>query len=292
MTPHILVFLLGLFGVPLALLAIGHRFRRRSTRVRAIFWGAMVGHIVAALLAVVWGMIPPEAWEPTETGRGFAGLWSLLVFPVAGALLFSIGARGRASMALFVTTLACVSSPSNVSQQNAPALQGVVGPWTAIVDDGPAIKVDGETWNAAEAGPFPIAAWSGTSSFTTGTLRVRFKMIGGKSDQNGGIVFGLQPSGDYYFVRYNTRDGNVAVWEFANGARSVLAHGEAHRQLPMNEWHELVVVVSEGGRTIAGSVAGQGLTVEHRLTKPASGRVGVWTKRDAVTAFRDFRATQ
>jgi hypothetical protein len=294
MNPNFIAFILGLFGVPLALLAIGHRLRRRSPRMRAIFWGAIVGHCVAAVLAVVWGMIPPDAWEPSETARGFAGLWSLLVFPVAGALLFALGKRGgsRASIALFATTIACATSGSSVSQQPTPTLQGVVGPWTAVVDGGAALKVDGETWNAAEAGPFPIAVWNGTSSFTDGTLRVRFKMVGGKSDQNGGIVFGLQPSGDYYFVRYNTKDGNVAVWQFATGARTVLAHGEAHKQLPMNEWQELAVVVSQGGRKVTGSVTGQGLAVEYMLPAPTSGRVGVWTKRDAITVFRDFSATR
>jgi hypothetical protein len=283
MNLNIIAFILGLFGVPLVLLAIGHRLRRRSPRMRAIFWGAIAGHCVAAVLAVVWGMIPPDAWEPSETARGFAGLWSLLVFPVAGALLFALRAGGRASIVLFTATIACASS--------TPALQGVVGPWTAVVDGGAALKVDGEAWNAAEVGPFPIATWNGATSFTDGTLRVQFKMIGGKSDQNGGIVFGLQPSGDYYFARYNTKDGNVAVWRFANGAREVLAHGEAHKQLPMNEWQELVVVVSEGGRKVTGSVSGQGLTVEHVLPAAATGRVGVWTKRDAITVFRNFSAT-
>jgi hypothetical protein len=79
------VFLLGLFGVPLALLWLGHRLRRRSARARAVFWGAVIGHCVAATLAVVLGMIPPEAWTAEETARGFVGLWSLLLFPLAGA---------------------------------------------------------------------------------------------------------------------------------------------------------------------------------------------------------------
>jgi hypothetical protein len=90
MSPHFIVFILGLFGVPLVLLAIGHRLRRRSPRVRSIFWGGIVGHCVAAIVAVVWGMIPPAAWEPTETARGFAGLWSLLAFPVMGAVIFAL----------------------------------------------------------------------------------------------------------------------------------------------------------------------------------------------------------
>ena len=81
------VFILGLFGVPIALLAYGHRLRRRPERQRNAFWGAVIGHCVAGLLAVTLGMIPPESWTPEDMVRGFAGLWSLLLFPVVGAAI-------------------------------------------------------------------------------------------------------------------------------------------------------------------------------------------------------------
>ena len=93
MTLGFVVFILGLFGVPIALLAVGHRLRQRSPRTRAMFRGAIIGHIVAGIVAVVWGMIPPDAWQPDEIARGFAGLWALLVFPVFGAALFALKSR-------------------------------------------------------------------------------------------------------------------------------------------------------------------------------------------------------
>ncbi|MEK7403220.1 MAG: hypothetical protein AABZ80_12765 [Gemmatimonadota bacterium] len=95
MSANIIAFLLGLFGVPIALLAVGHRLRRRAPRVRSAFMGAFIGHCVAGVLAVLLGMIPPEAWTPEETGRGFAGLWSLLVLPVVGAMGGSLWSKGR-----------------------------------------------------------------------------------------------------------------------------------------------------------------------------------------------------
>lgn len=87
MSIQMVVFLLGLFGVPIVLLLGGHRLRRRSRRAHRTFWGAVIGHCIAGTLAVSWGMVPPEAWTSDETARGFVGLWSLLVFPVAGALI-------------------------------------------------------------------------------------------------------------------------------------------------------------------------------------------------------------
>ena len=95
MSLAMVVFLLGLFGVPIALLLGGHRLRRRSPRAHAIFWGAVIGHCVAGILAVVWGMIPPEAWTPEDKARGFVGLWSLLLFPVIGALVAASIQRSR-----------------------------------------------------------------------------------------------------------------------------------------------------------------------------------------------------
>jgi hypothetical protein len=306
MNPNFIVFLAGLFGVPLALLAMGHRFRRRGSRVRAMFWGAVLGHCVAGVLAVTWGMIPPEAWEPGETARGFAGLWSLLVFPVAGAALAALTAQRRAALAVFAV-------PMVVLQQSTPTLVPVVGNWTRVDDGGPALKVDGAAWsgkttrsevesaakpvfgsvsdafvaNATADGAFPLAVWTGAPTFESGTVRVRFKLVSGSDDRSGGIVFGLSPAAEYYYVRYNTKDGNLAVWRYENGARKVLKHGEHHQQLPLNEWHELTVRVS--GRTVVGNVTGTDLTVEHRLDAPVVGRLGLWAKRDVTTIFRDYR---
>ncbi|MGH7468848.1 MAG: hypothetical protein ACRENP_12900 [Longimicrobiales bacterium] len=95
MTLNFLAFLIGLFVVPLLLLSWGRRLRRRAPRSRSAFWGAIIGHCVAGTIAVIWGMIPPEAWTAEETGRGFFGLWSLLVLPLAGALVGALFARAE-----------------------------------------------------------------------------------------------------------------------------------------------------------------------------------------------------
>jgi len=87
MSIGIAAFLLGLFGVPIALLTLGHKLRKRTARERGAFWGAVIGHCVGGALAVTLGMIPPENWTPDDTIRGFSGLWAMLVLPVIGALV-------------------------------------------------------------------------------------------------------------------------------------------------------------------------------------------------------------
>lgn len=86
MSPGVLVFIIGVYVVPVALLAWGHKIRRLSLRSRRAFWGAVIGHIIAGTVALVWGMIPPESWTEDERARGFFGLWAMLLFPVLGGI--------------------------------------------------------------------------------------------------------------------------------------------------------------------------------------------------------------
>lgn len=93
MSTGIAVFLIGLFGVPLVLLVWGRKVRRMDPRRRRAFWGAIVGHCIAGVLAVSLGMIPPEAWTEQEMVRGFFGLWGLLLLPLAGGIAGALSTR-------------------------------------------------------------------------------------------------------------------------------------------------------------------------------------------------------
>ena len=133
---------------------------------------------------------------------------------------------------------------------------------------------------------FPLAVARDVADFRGGRLRVQFKLLKGTDDRSGGIVFNLKPDGSYNFARYNTKDGNVAIWRFENGKRTVLAHGEEHEQLPTGVWHSLVVTVA-GNAVVA--VANDKLRVRHTLDEPISGRIGLWAKTDVVTSFRGLQ---
>lgn len=192
---------------------------------------------------------------------------------------------------------------------------GVVGHWTDSTMGTAGVVANGERWSGTTArdalerastrlfggvdatfvangsgdGTFPFAVHEPTTSFSTGTLRVQFNMLGGKSDQFAGILLGLTPQGEYHAVRYNTKEGNLAVWQYRNGERAVVARGTVKAQLPLNAWHTLVVTVK--GREVHALVEGRpDLSVTHTLEADLTGRVGLWVKRDAITAFRGFEA--
>jgi hypothetical protein len=225
----------------------------------------------------------------------------------------------RARSAAVLATLFAAPMPEVIEEskrQGTVGLVGVVGHWTDTTAGAPAIVVNGERWsgstsaadlkrasdrlfgstsetfvtNGAAAGAFQFAVAPTPGEFRNGTLRVQFNLVGGKSDQIAGVLFGLTPTGEYFYVRYNTKDGNLAVWKYANGERTVLKHGEVHRQIPLGTWHELVVEVR--GRQVKGHIAGDPtISVEHTLDADPVGRTGVWAKRDAITAFRSFSAS-
>ncbi|MBA3405023.1 MAG: hypothetical protein H0U13_10120 [Gemmatimonadaceae bacterium] len=87
MSTGLLVMLIGLFGIPSLLLWAGHHLRRKSRRVRGAFWGGLAGHTAAALIAVFYSMVPPEAWTAADTLRGFAGFYLMVLGAAIGALL-------------------------------------------------------------------------------------------------------------------------------------------------------------------------------------------------------------
>ena len=211
-----------------------------------------------------------------------------------------------------VSVLGTLATPIANRVATTTGLQGITGYWTEAREGGE-IVVDGTKWSGTTADStltrastqlfgvsnpgfvknwssptaFPVAVVRGNRDFRNGVLRVQFRLLAGASDQNAGIVFGLQPNGEYLYLRYNTKDGDLALWKFADGQRSVIAHGEAGTKIPLDQWATLEVRID--GQRVTGTVPGyERLRLEQPLDGPVTGRVGLWVKRDAVTAFRDF----
>jgi hypothetical protein len=212
-----------------------------------------------------------------------------------------------------------VSVLGTISQAPSPeaavgTIRGVIGNWAAARGD--ELVVDGAAWSGVTTDSaitaagialfgqasaalranwnvptaFPLAVSVEHRDFRSGTLQVQFRMLAGASDQNAGLLFNLQPDGSYLYLRYNTKDGDLALWRWADGKRTVIVHGQGGTRLPLDVWHTLEVLID--GQRLIGRVAGHdALQLTHQLEAPVRGQVGLWAKRDAVTAFRDFTAT-
>lgn len=240
--------------------------------------------------------------ESIHDGSFFLGNWTKLglFLPAAIVLLFLwlsgvwmvwvqfVGKRRRKKLSPRHVTIALLLAGAPVLAAGIQPLKvdTVLGHWEHRTENGESIVVADATKWRAESTPvgFPLATVPG-ARFSNGTLRTKFKLVAGEGDQIAGLAFNVTPAHEYYFARYNTKDGNVAIWQFTKGERVRLAEGKDHLQLPLHTWHDLQVTVA--GRQVTAVVNGK-LRLTHELPTPVSGGVGFWTKRESVTAFKAF----
>ena len=122
-------------------------------------------------------------------------------------------------------------------------------------------------------------------SFRDLDLTVKVKPIAGKEDQGGGPIWRCQDENNYYICRLNPLESNFRVYVVSHGKRRQL--DSAKVELSPDRWYDVHV-----------RMCGDGITCEldggHPLhatdaTIQQPGRVGLWTKADAVTSFDDLR---
>jgi len=111
-------------------------------------------------------------------------------------------------------------------------------------------------------------------------MTTSFKPISGEEDQAAGLIFRVQDAGNYYIVRANALEDNVAIFKYVNGRRSELASEST--AIEPGRWQELRVEVT--GDNIR-ALLGKKEVVEATDDEFTSGRVGLWTKADSVTCF-------
>jgi len=118
--------------------------------------------------------------------------------------------------------------------------------------------------------------------FSDVDVSVKFRPLSGREDASGGLVVRFA-DGTYYIVRANALEDNFRLYAYDRGRRQLAS--AAVRKPPLGQWHQ-VRVVAVGDRIQAWLNGVRRL--DHRDARFASGRVGLWTKADSVTAFDDL----
>jgi hypothetical protein len=201
---------------------------------------------------------------------------------LAAAAAFSVSQRERARAAP-----AEIKLPDNILMDRFDFETKGIDGWTTVdgqwaVEDlagapsGRRVLVQRATKNqfnviVAPAGPF-----------TDVDVTVKFKPISGQEDASGGIVFRFT-DGKYYVIRANALEDNFRLYSYDRG-RSQLASASV-KAPALGQWHAVRVVAL--GDHIQGWLDGK-LLLDHRDAQFKSGRVGVWTKADSITAFDDL----
>lgn len=130
---------------------------------------------------------------------------------------------------------------------------------------------------------FPVALYEG-GDWKDLSVSVRFKALSGEVDQAGGLVFRAKDENNYYIVRANALEDNTRIYKVVDGRRKQLG-GKNHKVTP-NEWHTLKV--DAAGEKFTVWFDGEKLLDVTDGEFSAAGKVGVWTKADAVTLFDDL----
>ena len=169
--------------------------------------------------------------------------------------------------------------------------------------------------NARQFAYYPVAVLKGVNNFSNGTISMRFKTIAGDSDRCSGILFNVKPNGDWLAVRYNDTENNVAFWEFHNGIRRNLKFSDRAKPFLLDRasWHELRLMVDGanlkawldgtlgleyalGGEPAAGRRGPPHADLfpanNPLLRPPVAGRIGLWSKTDSTSYFKDYVVNQ
>ena len=118
--------------------------------------------------------------------------------------------------------------------------------------------------------------------YTDVDVSVRFKPISGSEDASAGIVFRFS-EGRYYVIRANALEDNLNFYYYDWGRHQIT--GARVKAPALGQWHKLRITAE--GDHIKGWLNDQFL-IDHHDSRFTSGRVGLWTKADSITAFDDL----
>lgn len=115
-------------------------------------------------------------------------------------------------------------------------------------------------------------------------LEVKFKAMSGKEDQGGGPIWRYQDQNNYYIARANPLENSFRVYKVVNGNRKQLA--SANVEMTSGKWHTIKIINVDD--RIQCFYDGR-FYLEVIDNTFQQGRIGFWTKDDAVTAFDDIK---
>ena len=154
-----------------------------------------------------------------------------------------------------------------VADATAPSAPNVI----AITE----VKNSGQTYNLLIAKD---------TSYRDLEIEVMVKAGTGKEDQGGGPIWRVSDADNYYVARWNPLEDNFRVYYVKSGKRKQIA--SANVKADPEKWHE--IEIEHEGFRIEASMDGEMLIQVRDSTFTEAGKVGLWTKADAATAFDDL----
>jgi len=115
-------------------------------------------------------------------------------------------------------------------------------------------------------------------------LEISFLPIEGKADMGGGLIWRATDDRNYYLTRANPLEQNIRIYRVVKGVRQMLKNFD--QIIDVRQWHTLRVLTN-GCRIQVYFDDKQVFDLCDQTF--STGRVGLWTKSDAVTDFDDLK---
>jgi len=229
-------------------------------------------------------------------GHFFATLWAMRKSFLGLWLALAISASG-AEITINFSGFAAGQSPTNF--HNALAGTGQPGDWKIVTDESPSAfaPLIPQITSTAPAvrrpvlaqlsrdqtdEHFPMLIYDG-QTFKNFKLTMPFKIIGGLAEQMAGVVFRFQNASNFYVVRVSALGRNVRFYKVVNGLRSEPIGPPL--DIATNNWHTLAVQCL--GDQVTCWLDGKPVMPTLNDSSFSSGKIGFWTKSDAVSYFGD-----
>src|SRR4029078_4990880 len=116
-------------------------------------------------------------------------------------------------------------------------------------------------------------------------LTTRFKTVDGLFEQMAGIAFRIQDTNNYYYVRASSLGNTFRFIKLVNGQRLTTLGPSV--EVTKGVWHDLKIECK--GNRINCLFDGKELIPALTDNTFVSGKIGFWTKSDAVSYFGETR---
>lgn len=114
-------------------------------------------------------------------------------------------------------------------------------------------------------------------------LSVAFIPIEGKGDMGGGLIWRAADDRNYYLVRANPLEQNLRIYRVVKGVRHMLQN--FNQIIEVTKWHTLHIVAKGCRLQVSYDDKPVFDLCDRTFTR---GRIGLWTKSDAVSYFDDL----
>jgi hypothetical protein len=191
----------------------------------------------------------------------------------------SHGFSQSAAMVIAIANMDVGSPP--VGFQFARTGQGDIGSWIVVSDEtSVADRAIEQSSTDRTDYRFPLAILDSVIAKNV-DVSLKFKPVGGRVDQAGGIAVRVLDGDNYYVVRANALEDNVRFYRVVKGRRQQI--DGVNTKVTGGEWHSLGLKAQGEHFTI--EFDGKTLFTTSDRTFAGAGKIALWTKSDSITRF-------